>query len=598
MATTKTAKPIENYRTYSEAFDAMRSLASEYGDLSIDNIYSAWARASMPTNPFIQNRRVKGISSLPTDYSKDELVAFIKEPNGNEKPLRQTAHVLEWTTYPFRKIRKTYQALTGYCHYNYPTKLEKLTEAKDIALRREGVLLDKFCRALDVEASTHKAVGQCVQEGKIAYHPRYAVDKAHSQVNYAYLQQLPSDWWKITGVNSESKYNVSFNMMYFLTPGTDWRQFGDLFAPYVDDFGSVLQPMQAVPVSGNGKKFIYGARNCVQAQDGSYLSFDMEKFNSIKSTAFGNPELYNQNGKWAYWVTLPIDAVWVMEEDDTVATVAPGTTGLFLTFDQLADLEAVQLAILQNPLVQICLGELPYRDNADASDSDPIKLSPSSRALFEKYWNDMLSANNTSGIAFFTAPVENLHMETLAEAPNATNITSAGYSYAISKAGLSGVIQIAENPRAGSVGISARIEEAYCRPVLFQFQRMMNSIYRKLGLKYGWEFRFVEAGLTSISSELEECRKGLQLGNLSETFRYAALRGMSVWDDMAMSQAIKGMGLLDYRIPPITSYTASSSNASLPPNDPDNEGGRPETDMSDMLSGNGGESTEDSIDAK
>ena len=105
----------------------------------------------------------------------------------------------------------------------------------------------------------------------------------------------------------------------------------------------------------------------------------------------------------------------------------------------------------------------------------------------------------------------------------------------------------------------------------------------------------MDSGLISKEADLENCRKGITQGMLSETFRYLALRGMSIWDDLSMSRVVMESGILDMRIPPLTSYTAKSG-AQLPPN-PDNQGGRPQTTIEDVESGNGGESTEDSIDA-
>lgn len=70
--------------------------------------------------------------------------------------------------------------------------------------------------------------GQALQEGKVFYHPRVKVDKSHNQVDYAFMQQMPSDWVKIVGFNNVSKYTVSFNLFYFLQPGTAQSSSGNL----------------------------------------------------------------------------------------------------------------------------------------------------------------------------------------------------------------------------------------------------------------------------------------------------------------------------------------------------------------------------------
>lgn len=583
-----------SYASYGEYFDAMRNLAAEYGSMPVENVFSAWARASAATNPFIQNRRVKRINTMPGDYGKDDIVGMLKNPDGNEQALREVAHGLEWTAYPYRKIRSTYQAINTYHYYHYPAYVDKPTEE----MWREGRLLDKFNRAMTPDVWARQIVGQTVQEGKVAYVPRWDIDKPHNRVNYAFLQQIPSDWWKIVGLNSESKYTVMFDMMYFLAvPGSDWRQFGDLFVPFLEDFASVLVPsVTTIPKKGNGKKFVYANR------DGRAWGIDMERFRKLavnedgtKREIPGDPKLYNQNGVWAYWVTLPVEKAWVFEFDDTVKTVASPLAGLFLAFDQLSSYEDVQSEILKNPLISVVLGDIPYWNEKQTNTSDQYKLSPTGLDFFTALWYQMLNAANTSGIGFFLAPAEHLHLETMQEAPNATNISTAGYAYAIQKSGLSGLIPINSDPRAGAVNLSATLEENAVFPIYRQMERMMESIYRQIGTRT--EFRFkMFGGFLSDKEDMETARQGMASGLLTETMRYLALRGLSLWDDMSISKAIMDSGVLDMRIPLVSSYQMKQSDSGLPPQ-PENQGGRPGKTDEEIATGDIGESYEGDQDS-
>lgn len=577
------------YGSYPEYFSDLRRLAAEYGSMPVDRVFDAWARASAQTNPFIQNRRVKKINTMPGDYGKDGIVAMLKAPDGSETALRQVAHGLEWTAYPYRKIRTTYQAVGTYRYYHYPAYAGGLTEE----LAREGRLLDKLNQQLRPDRWARQIVGQTVQEGKVAYAPRWEADKAHNQIDYAFLQQLPSDWWKIVGFNSESKYTVMFNMMYFLQPGADWRQFGDLFLPYLEDFSRVLTPgVGLFPAKGNGKTFVYASRSSVRGPDGRAWSVDVSR---LDPGAAGNPRLYNQNGVWAYWVTLPVEKVWVFEWDDTSRTVAPPLAGLFLAFDQLSALEDVQLAILQNPLVQICLGEIPYWNEKQNDAADQYKMSPTAQDFFKLLWYQMLQQANTGGIGLYFAPAENLHMESLAEAPNATNISSSGYEYAIQKSGLSGLIPINSDPRAGAVNLSATLEENALFPVYRQMEAMMESVYRQIGTKYTWRFRMF-GGFLSDKDDLENARKGMASGILPETLRYLALRGLSIWDDLSVSRFVGDSGVMDLRLPLVSSYQMKQEKSGLPPQ-PGSAGGRPAKTEEDLTGGNVGESYESDMDS-
>lgn len=577
------------FGSYSDFFASVREAAAEYGDMSADSMMKAWAQARAINNPFVQNRRVKTISSFPVEYGKDKVAEMIKAPDANERPLRQVHHALEWTAYPFFKIRSSYQAMMTYRHYAYPAYLTD-KEAKSDVFEREAIYVDKLNYAMKPDQWAHQIVGQVLQEGKVAYIPRISVEKIHKNVNYAFLQQVPSDWWKIVGFNSVSKYTVMFNMMYFLTPGADWRQFGDLFEPYLEDFEKVLIPETDATI-------VYAKRNVIKNAEGRKFVIDMARFREIRENAVGQPQLYNQNGKWAYWVTLPVDKCWVFEVDDAVRTVATPFTGLFLAFDQIASYEGVQLEIVQNPLISVVLGEIPYarEQNLSPGTSDSYLLSEAGRRLFLYYWNEMLAAANTGGIGAYFAPVANLHLESLQEAPNATDISSKGYSYAVEKSGLSGLIPITDNPRAGAVTISAMLEERFCICVYTQFQNMMNVIYKGLNLKFEWRFRMF-GGFSTDQKLMENCINSMKCGFVADTYEYLALKGRSMMSDIAMSRAIKESGALDLRLPLITSYVAEHEKSKLPPNADEDGRGRPSKGVDEAGSGDMGDGQEEDLD--
>lgn len=546
------------YADYPALFERFRALAAQYGNLPIDMITGAFERsgAGQRDNPYIQNDRVKRISTLPQNYSKNDIADMILSPLGNENALRGVFHALEYSAYPMLKIRKTYQDILSYRWYVYPQYA--LGAGKDNEMR-EWSLAENIAKAFHPAEMMHKICGQALQEGKIFYATRYSVDKSHAKVNYAFMQQLPSDWIKIIGYNNVSGYTVSFNMMYFVTPGADWQQYGDLFEPYIADFNAVFSP--------NPNKAVYGA-----AKDNKNYTADWEYYKKIKPNAAGNPDMYVQNGRWAYWVSLPIERIWTFEIDDANVIAASPFTGLMLSMSQIAQYEQVQLAIVQNPLVSIFTGELEFADEKYATAADSYKLSPAGRELFQYYWQLLMQSTNTGGIGFYSAPFKNIQMHQLAEAPNATKISSTGYAYAVEKSGLSALIPITDDPRAGLASISAQIEARFAERIYRQFENMMNNIYDNLGFKSVWRFKAF-GDIFSDKDALKTAKEGATLGILSETFRYNALLGRTTLDDIAMSNLIDRTGLLQLRKPLITSYTAKNPDSGLPPEN--SEGGRP-----------------------
>mgnify|MGYP000197884509 FL=1 len=231
------------YSSFPKIFERFRKMAAENQGIPMSSITSAFAGINSGryglANPYIQNRRVKQISSLPADFTKDQVAEMLTKPYDSEQPLRQVAHILEYTAYPLFHIRKVYQEMLTYHNYVMP-KLTDSADTKKDEFMREWKLLEKLREEFKPKETAHQIVGQVGIEGKVFYYPRYSVDKSHNKVNYAFMQQLPSDWTKITGYNNISKYTVAFNMMYFLQPGCVPEQYGDLFTPYLYDFSSLI----------------------------------------------------------------------------------------------------------------------------------------------------------------------------------------------------------------------------------------------------------------------------------------------------------------------------------------------------------------------
>lgn len=580
------------YKSYQEIYDKMRELSDEYSNIPYDRLVSVFGGASewgsaLSANPYIQNRRVKAISTAPAGHTKDEVAEMLQTPEGNELGLRQVERALEYSAYPMFHTRKVYQDLLTYHSYIMPNLPDDSAIGKD-DFWREWKLLEKLKKTLDIKNVAHQIAGQALQSGKVFYTPRVSIDKSHNKINYAFIQQLPTDWTKIVGFNNKSKYTLAFNLFYFTQPGTDYRQFGDLFVPYIDEFSDFAESVRGVKAPSN---YIFAA-------------MDKVRKHSRNNAA---PDAYYQNGRWYYWVVLPIDKVFTFEIDDANRTVAPPFTGLFIDMIQLAAYEAIQLQLVQNPLIAVLTGEIPYYDARDMRMSDTYKLSPSGRDLFQAYWYQMLAESNTSGIGIFSAPFQNMKMHQLAEAPSAMNISSNGYAYTIAKAGLSGIVPANNDTRAGLAQISLQIESKFAAQIYGGIERMMSCMFESFNLKYEWEFRMF-GDMASDKDKEEQAQKAMTLGILPAAIIYNALHDRSILDDIAWSTAIKKAGILDLRIPLTSSYSAQpnngngeeSSNQKNETSQADqiaaheiNKGGRPSSDG--IASSDGQEADQDSI---
>lgn len=548
--------PQRKTSSYAPLLERFNNMLSSYSGLPAESAYQAFSRAihGMENMAPVQNQRVKALNPLPADYSKNDLNIFLREPATHERPLRQIAEGLSWTAYPFQKIVKTYADIPTFRHYVMPQYIEEDTAKKNDFLR-EWRLVDKIVKKFGVEEVGHKATGQANKQGKVFYIIREDIDRVHNKVNSIYTQQLPSQFCEIIGFNNVSGYTISFDMMYFMQMGTDWTQFGDLFEPFIDDFYGIF----SAPKS-NDPKYVYSSYNDTTASvrvGDKRVPIYLAKVNK---NGAGSPRVFMQNGRWCYYVSLPIDRVWTFEIDDTTAIVASPFAGLFQTLAQQADYEAAQLSLIMNPLIKIFTGEIPYYDSDGATTEDTYKLSEAGRLMFLSFWNELMALTNTGGAAFYMAPVENIKSHDYSESANANDISSKFLSFEMSQTGLTAIVPVTDSPHQGVAEYSAKLESRFTERVYRTLEKMVNHIFEELNLRYEW--KLVVFGSVYLDDIIRSnALKQLDKGDLSQHFILAALDGVSILDRLSMSNVIIGSGLVEKLIPPTTSYTMSGSDS-------------------------------------
>lgn len=577
----------KNTDTWAELAKSIQRLNGQYGSLGIGSIFSAWTAAGgmnlLNSWPQIQNARIKGVNTKAADYTKDQIVEMVNDTSSNEKSLRAVSAALDDSAMTYSVILNTIQNIPTYDWYVYPS--ETLTPVSYEQMRRDYILTQKLSEKINPSMEARKINGQCAKYGKVFYTARYDVDKSHNAVKYAFLQQLPTDWCMIVGRNNgPGTYTVAFNLMYFCTPGSDPRQFGDLFLPYLDAFGEVVEER---PVKD---KFQY-------TSTGKRYGINAEKFraNDIANT-IGNPRWYQVGTVNYYWVNLPADQVIVFERNDRTVDVVPEMTGMMVSMVQVPAYEAAQLEIILNPLTSIMTGELPTYDNVNVPGADPVAISPATRELFETFWYQMLANNNTSGIGLYLAPAKNLKLQTITDTVSSTSIAEHAYSDQVQKAGLSAVIPTSDDPKVGVAELSAKIHANAIKPIYWQFEKMMNFIFESLNLKTVMRFHMF-GDVFSRDREMEQVRKDMTLGLMEATLKYNAMMGHSILDDLAISEFVTKSGIMDRRLPLVSTYSARQRDGTLPPQAAQelNPGGRPAEEGSesgqknrDFLNGGGG----------
>lgn len=544
--------------SYSAIIERMNGILGQYSGLPMDSVYSAFGRAISnywANAPTIQNSRLKTLNPLPCDFSKEELNFFLTHPAQNELALQQIAEGLKWSNYSFFKLTKSYSDMMLFKNYVIPQNVTA-DDIKSDTFRREYRLIDKLIKAFNIKEYGQKVAQQALTQGKVFYVPRYEVDKSHNTCRYAFLQPLPKAWTTLIGQNSLSSWTVSFNMFYFLQPGTDYTQFGDLFLPYLDDFSAILEQE---PKNKDGKKYIYASKNdttfTYKIQNKEYIIYP----NHLNREGAGKPKMFMQNGRWFYWVSLPIDRVWTFEIDDTTPIVASPFAGLMQTFAQQADYEAAQLSLILNPLIKIFTGEIPYYKSSEAKEDDGYRLSIGGRALFEALFDNLMAKTNTAGVGFYTAPVENIKSHDFSESANANQISQSFLNYGMAKTGTQGIIPVTDRPTQGVAEISAKLEARFAQCIYGTLEKMFNYIIGSLNLQY--DFRVHIFG--DIYSEDQVRANCLKLIDKGSTYAYlilGALDDVSLLDMISMTDLVGESGLLSKLSVPPTAFTQTTKS--------------------------------------
>ena len=540
MAKASTAKSNTQEATsqssWASVISRFNSIMGQFAGIPYDTAYGVFSRA-IANMPSINNARIKAISPLPCDYTKADLGEFLRHPQDSEYPLQQVAEGLRWSTYSFQKLVKSYSDMLEFHSIVLPQHATA-EEIESDAFMREARLVDKFIKKASLKSEGRKIAIQAGTQGKAFYVPRYSVDKSHNTVNSFVLQELPKKWCTIIGENSVSGWTVSFNLMYFMQVGTDFRQFGDLFLPYMDDFTAWQK--NKTPYRG---KFVYMTRN--NASEESEI------------------KVWQQDGRWFYYVSLPIERVWTFEIDPSTAIVASPFSGLMQTFAQQADYEAAQISLILNPLIKIFTGEIPYNDRENATKEDSYKLSPGGRDMFVAIFDELMRRNNTAGVGFYGAPFENIKSHDFQEASNANSVSRSFLSYGFAKSGAQGIIPIDDRPTEEAVKASERLEPQFAQAVYRTFERMLSFILNEdLSLRFAWEVK-IFGDIYSDEQVRADCLKLIDKGSTYAYLILYALDNLSLLDVLSMTDMVNGSGILDkLRVPP-TAFTQTTKSQPL-----------------------------------
>lgn len=516
---------VELSNRWQKTFSNIMALSARGADVT-DYLY-AWNKA----NPFIQNQRVKGLSTRPNTYSKEALAGFAANPGSSEVALRGAAATASWSQQIYYNILRRSCDVPLYNHFVIPESLPGAGDYKKDDFRAEAKLVDNWFDVFDVPNALKTIALQIKREGKCSYilRNRFSGSGKSKRTDYAVFEKLPTDWIKITGIG-QLGYTISFDFSYFLQVGNDPRFFGEggFFEVVWKDM-MLHGIVKTDPVSGKRTLDMAKAR-------GYSFDYEGERVSSSIETRI----LEKYETRFIFWVTLPFDFAYTFSSDNSTPFIAPDTTGLLQKLQELTDYGALAGLIASTPLTAVLTGEAEFVEGARPNKNE-TKIAPEVLLGLQTMFNSMTSSN----VEAYFMPLKNIKLQQLNADVNSSDIVTKATKNLVSYAGEGGLTITTDKPSIAQVRAAEKLAAEQQRYVTLQIEHVLNYILtHNLGLKYEWKVR-IWGDIFFADEEKSFTKELVQSGNIAMLPKLMSAEGISMTDADALSAYVLSLGIYD-----------------------------------------------------
>ena len=494
-------------------------------------------------SPYIQNERINSLSTRPYFRDREEIEKALKSPSNYDRELRSTSWSLLSNTYPYYKMIKLYSDILTYNYYTFPRNIKSKEEFSSDKFKKEEKLVNSFIDAIKPQYTFRRIAMESCIEGKRAYILRSNFNKNQSTVDYAILQALPSDWWKITSKTQDSYYGISFNFAYFWQPGTDISQFPPIFQQFYDEIKGCFQ---------------------IDRSKGRLRPIKGSKMPSNLILEYSKDQYY-------MWMDMPSNLVWCFSVDESNGWQVPPFIGLFLSLQDLNSYQYLQSQLASIPLYGVITGEVPFNEkNKSGSHINDFAISP------EVYIGEEYRANAVfpPGISALYTPIKNMKLHQFQEQVNSSKIYTDAMQQTIATAGLTGLQSTTDKPTIAMIKASEKIETRFIDFMYRQFEHFMEVVFEDiLVLDYDWKFEMFGSVFT-IDDEKNDLANKISTGHSYLLPRFLACYNLNLRNANIICDYIDDSGIYDKLKTPPSAYQSSGEQSNGP--------GRAEIDDDDV----------------
>lgn len=471
-------------------------------------------------NPFLQNQRLKQISTTPSPLSTEEILSMIDAPQNSEIPLRGAGWSLSSSQYIYYQILRLAADVPMFNYYKTPPLLEEEEDYKSKEFMDEDEFLDDWLHVFDVKNTLKRVALETKREGKSTYVFRNSVhEEGGKKVTYfATWQKLPSDYVKLSAIGKHG-YIASFNMMLFMNPAFNISQYPDFIRDIWEGMTKEGGPIKINPT----KHYTIDPTAMVKFQ-----------YRDPESGLMTRGIFESKRDVYLYWVRLPQEFCYTFASDSSHPWAIPDTAGLFSNLQELTDYSTLAGLVQSTPLTAMLTGEVETIEDPEAG-SDQTIINPQTIVGIQNEFNSKTSTN----VEAFFAPFKNLKLQSLPNIPNATDIQTKAVQNFVSLAGEGGILTVNDKPSVAQVHGAQLMEEAKYHFVTLQFESVLNMIINNfLGCKYRWKLH-LWGGIFTFSDEVQRDKEMWQSGATFLLPKIASAYDMSVRDVQGTSKYIK-----------------------------------------------------------
>lgn len=519
---------------------AMRDLSSIWKQLYphagqtaavLDNTYNL-----NKYNPFLQNDRLKRISTLPGKMSREDLSKAVVAPQNHEQNLRAESWALSSQQYMYYKILRLACDVPLYKWYLIPELFDDKKKYKDKDFIKEDKFVTSWLESFDLPNSLKRIALEVKREGKVTYVLRNSVDTKDCKVNYAMWQRMPSDYIKLVKIGKYG-YIASFNMLIFMNPAVSPEQ----FPKFIQDIWYNLLSEGVVAQNPNGTMPYKFDVDKAQKYRYNYSG------GSISEKLTGTIEVINKKRlekmamtSYMFWVQLPQELCYTFCSDSSNAWAVPDTTGLLMSLDELADYDVLQGLVDSTPLTTLLTAEADIINDPNPG-QDQTSLSPETICGLQDKFNESTSTN----LEAFFAPLKNFKLLSLPAQPNGSEISANATKNIITRAGLGGLMITTDKPSVAQVKTAQLLAEAECEFVTNQFSAVLNMIINDLiGCQYHWSLK-IWGGRFTFADEISRDKELLAAGFTFVLPKLASAYDMRVRDVKSVQEYLDSFDIYD-----------------------------------------------------